>query len=105
MKENNYSPNDIIGKTGIEEKFESELKGESGIKRVEVDVLGNTTNVIDEEKPVPGNNIYLTMDLKLQKVAEDSLKETLEQIQKGGTFESKWGNYKFGTNRKREGLM
>ena len=101
VKENNYSPNDIIGKTGIEEKFESELKGESGIKRVEVDVLGNTTNVIDEEKPVPGNNIYLTMDLKLQKVAEDSLKETLEQIQKGGTFESKWGNYKFGTNRKK----
>ena len=101
VEEKNYSPNDIIGKTGIEEKFESELRGENGVKRVEVDVLGNTTNIIDEEKPVPGNNIYLTMDLKLQEVAENALKHALEEIQKGGTFESEWGNYKFGTNRKK----
>jgi penicillin-binding protein 2 len=101
VKEKKYSPNDIIGKTGIEEKFESELRGENGVKRVEVDVLGNTTNVIDEEKAIPGNNIYLTIDSKLQKVAEDSLEKTLEELQKGGTYESKWGNYKFGTNRKK----
>ena len=101
VKENKYSPNDLIGKTGVEEKFESELRGKNGIKRVEVDVLGNTTNVIDEEKAVPGNNIYLSIDLKLQKVTEDVLKRTLEAIQRGGTFESKWGNYKFGTNRKK----
>ena len=64
-------------------------------------MYGNTTNVIDEEQAMPGNNIYLTIDAKLQKVAEDSLKHTLEEIQKGGTFESKWGNYKFGINRKK----
>ncbi|MCF6460593.1 penicillin-binding transpeptidase domain-containing protein [Clostridium sp. Cult3] len=101
VNENKYSPNDIIGKTGIEEKFESELRGKSGVKRVEVDVYGNTTNVIDEEQAMPGNNIYLTIDSKLQQVAEDSLKHALEEIQKGGTFESKWGNYKFGINRKK----
>lgn len=101
VDENKYSPNDIIGKTGIEEKFESELRGKNGIKRVEVDVKGNTTSVIDEEKPTPGNNIYLTIDSKLQKVAEESLKKTLEQIQRGGTYDSKWGDYKFGTNRKK----
>lgn len=99
VKEMKYSPNDIIGKTGIEEKFESELRGENGVKRVEVDVLGNTTNVIDEEKATPGNIIYLTMDLKLQKVAEEALKHTLEEIQVGGIFKSKWGDYKFGTSR------
>ena len=94
-----YSPNDIIGKTGVEEKFETELRGKNGVRRVEVDVLGNTTNILDEEKAIPGNNIYLTMDLKLQKVAEEALKYTLEEIQVGGTFESKWGDYKFGTSK------
>lgn len=99
VKEKKYSPNDIIGKTGIEEKFESELRGKSGVKRVEVDVLGNTTNIIDEEKATPGNNIYLTIDLQLQKVAEEALKHALEQIQVGGTFKSQWGDYKFGISR------
>ena len=101
VKEKKYSPNDLIGKTGVEEKFESELRGKNGVKRVEVDVLGNTTNVIEEEKAVPGNNIYLSIDLELQKVAEDALQRTLEAIQKGGTFESKWGNYKFGINSRK----
>ena len=99
VKEKEYSPNDIIGKTGIEEKFESELKGKPGIKRVEVDVYGNTTNVLTEENPKPGNNIYLTIDTELQKVARESLKHALEEIQKGGTFKSKWGDYKFGINK------
>ncbi|MBU5455450.1 penicillin-binding transpeptidase domain-containing protein [Caproiciproducens sp. MSJ-32] len=99
VNENKYSPNDIIGKTGIEEKFEHELRGKPGIKRVEVDVYGNTTKVINKKQAIPGNNVYLTIDGELQKVAEDSLKHALEEIQKGGTFKSKWGDYKFGINR------
>ncbi len=68
-----------------------------------MDVYGNTTNVIEEEQAVPGNNLYLTIDSKLQKVAEDSLKHALEEIQKGGgEFKSQWGgNYKFGINKKK----
>jgi len=100
--ENNYSPNDIIGKTGIEEKYELTLKGKNGVKRVEVDVLGNRTNVIDEEEAIPGSNIYLTIDLELQKVAEKSLEYGLEKIREGGVFESKWGNYKFGTSNSKK---
>lgn len=100
VEEQKYSPNDIIGKTGVEEKFEEYLKGKDGIKKVEVDVMGNTINVVDEKKPTPGSNLYLTMDAELQKVAESSLKKTLESIQKGGTYESEWGDYKFGTSKK-----
>lgn len=99
IKEHDYSPNDIIGKTGIEEKYELELKGKNGIQKVEVDSLGNKTKILDEEKAIPGNNIYLTIDLNLQKVAEQSLEYGLEQLRKGGVFESKWGNYKFGTSK------
>ncbi|WMM23555.1 penicillin-binding transpeptidase domain-containing protein [Tissierella sp. MB52-C2] len=101
VDENGYSPNDIIGKTGVEESFEDVLRGENGIKRVEVDALGNTTNTLDEKSPVPGDNLYLTIDLKLQKLAESVLQQTLEKVQVGGTYESPWGNYKFGTNRKK----
>ncbi len=100
VEEKKYSPNDIIGKTGIEESFEDILRGENGVRKVEVDVLGNTTNIIEEKKPKPGGNVYVTMDLKLQKYAEDAFKRTLEGIQTGGTYESPWGNYEFGVNKK-----
>lgn len=101
IEEKNYSPSNIIGKTGVEEKFEDQLKGKDGIRKVQVDVLGNTINVMNEDKAIPGNNLYLTIDADLQKVAEDSLKQALKQIQVGGQFESKWGNYKYGINRKK----
>ena len=100
--ENNYSPNDIIGKTGVEEKFELILKGKNGVKRVEVDVLGNRTNIIDEEEAIPGNNIYLTIDLDLQKAAEEVLEYGLEKIREAGVFESKWGNYKYGISNSKK---
>ncbi|WP_352420122.1 penicillin-binding transpeptidase domain-containing protein [Proteiniborus sp.] len=95
IEEQSYSPNDIIGKTGVEDSFEQYLRGVNGRRRVEVDVLGNTINVLDEEKAIPGNNLYLTLDLELQKVAEDALKQAIDQIQIGGEFKSKWGNYKY----------
>lgn len=101
INQNGYSPNALIGKTGIEESYELELSGESGIKKVEVDAVGNTTNIIEEKKPIPGNNIYLTIDLKLQKVAEEALEKTIRELSKGGTFESKWGNFKYGINKKK----
>lgn len=101
VDEAGYSPNDIIGKAGVEESFEEVLRGENGVKRVEVDVLGNTTNILDEKKPTPGNNLYLTIDLKLQKFAENVLQQTLEKVQVGGTYESQWGNYQFGNNKKK----
>lgn len=101
VKEKKYSPNDIIGKTGVEQKFEDDLKGKEGIKKVEVDVFGNTIKLLDEKKAMPGNNLYLTIDAKLQQVAEESLKYSLEQIQKGGIYESEWGNYKYGINRQK----
>ena len=101
VKERNYSKNDIIGKTGVEESFEEDLRGKNGKKTVQIDVLGNTTKVLKEEKPVPGNNLYLTIDSKVQKVAEDSLKHGLEEIRRGGVFKSSWGDYQFGINTKK----
>ncbi len=90
-----YFPSDLVGKDGIEKAYESELKGIDGIQHVEVDAFGRLIKTIEESSPEKGKNIYLTLDAKLQKVAEDSLKKALEQIRIGGQFESKWGNYNY----------
>ncbi len=93
--EQNYSPDDIIGKTGVEERFEFYLRGTKGKKTVEVNNVGKTIQSISNEAPIPGNDLYLTIDSKLQKTAEEALQRGLEQIQVGGTFESEWGNFKY----------
>jgi penicillin-binding protein 2 len=90
-----YSADDIIGKTGLEEKFEDYLRGEKGKKTVEVNNVGKTIRSVSSQAPVPGNDLYLTIDSRLQKKAEESLKKGLEQIQVGGVFESEWGNFSF----------
>lgn len=86
-----YLPGDIIGKTGVEEAYEHLLKGVDGKQTVQVDVLGNRTQTLDEIEPVPGNNIFLTIDYDLQRTLEDGLKKTLDNLQVGGSFESEWG--------------
>ncbi len=96
VKELGYDPNDLIGMDGIERVYEKDLKGKDGAKYVEVDVYGRLMNVLREEEPQKGETTYLTIDAKLQKVAEDALSQALQQIQVGGTFTSKWGNYKYG---------
>ena len=93
--EKGYSTDDIIGKTGLEEKFEDYLRGEKGKKTVEVNNVGKTIRSVSSEAPVPGDDLYLTMDLRLQKKAEESLKKGLEKIREGGVFESEWGDFPF----------
>ncbi|MCT4562815.1 MAG: penicillin-binding transpeptidase domain-containing protein [Maledivibacter sp.] len=96
VEDNGYSRNDIIGKTGIEGVFELQLRGKNGVKSVEVDTYGRTVKeLVYEKKPKPGEDIYLTIDSDLQRVAEESLKYALDEIQKGGIFKSKWGDYKY----------
>lgn len=80
LKDKGYGMNDILGKVGIEKVMESELKGKDGSRRVEQDINGNTIKVIENNPAVPGNNVILSIDSNLQKVAEESLKNTIEEI-------------------------
>ena len=93
--EKGYSSDDIIGKTGLEEKFEDYLRGDKGKKTVEVNNVGRMIRSVSNEAPVPGDNLYLTIDNNLQKKAEESLKKGLEKIREGGVFESEWGDFTF----------
>ena len=80
LKDDGYDMNDIIGKDGIEKVAEGYLKGKDGQKRVEVDVDGRLTEELDQNPAVPGDDVVLTLDTRLQKVAMESLKRNIEII-------------------------
>ncbi len=69
----NYRANDQIGKTGLERIFEEELRGEKGQRYVEIDAQGFEQKELTINEPLPGNDIKLTLDLSLQKIAEQAL--------------------------------
>ena len=62
-----------IGKTGVEQAYESLLHGKPGLQRVETNAQGRILRVLERTDPVPGSNIYLTIDASLQAVAERAL--------------------------------
>ena len=66
----NYKGSDYIGKVGIELSYESELHGTTGLEEVEVDAGGRAVRVISRTPPLSGNNLQLSLDIKLQQVAE-----------------------------------
>ncbi|MEK7286630.1 MAG: penicillin-binding protein 2 [Nitrospirota bacterium] len=70
-----FRQGDRVGQSGIEQAYDSTIRGVPGKKWVEVNVMGQELNVLREEKPVEGDDIFLTLDLKLQKVAEEALGE------------------------------
>ena len=71
--EPNYRGTDYIGKSGIEASYESELHGVTGFERVEIDAAGRGVRTLPPTTPAQsGNNIGLTLDLRLQQVAEDA---------------------------------
>ncbi len=77
LKSGKYMQNrqgDMIGQYGIEGIWQNELNGRSGARQVEVDAVGRKLMTISEKPPVPGYNIYLTIDKGLQLLAEESLK-------------------------------
>ena len=75
-----YIASDIVGKMGIESAAESILRGVRGQTFREVDENGKTTTSYLERAAVPGQDLYLTIDLDLQKVAVESLERNIKRI-------------------------
>ena len=75
-----YSGGDQIGLTGLEEQYENTLRGEKGELVFEVDPLGRPVSIIEEREPVSGNDLYLTIDIELQKVAEEALYRGIMEV-------------------------
>jgi penicillin-binding protein 2 len=65
----------VVGQYGVEKSYDRHVRGQAGQKSVEVDALGHEKRAVVAEKPQAGNDLYLTIDVRLQKVAEDLLGE------------------------------
>jgi penicillin-binding protein 2 len=66
----NYRGTDHFGKTGLEQHYEFDLHGITGFEQVEVDAGGHAVRTLARTAPIAGNNLTLTVDSKLQEVAE-----------------------------------
>ena len=79
-KAEGYKSGDIIGKFGLEKIYDKELRGENGGQQVEVDVTGKPVQIIGNKPPIPGDDLYLTIDKHLQTAAEKAVDEQLKLI-------------------------
>lgn len=81
LKVQGYHFGDIIGKAGIEKQYEDILRGKDGQEYVEVNAYGKSLGPIGNmprTDPVPGGNMYLTLDINLQAAAADSFPDSLK---------------------------
>lgn len=82
LKDEGYGMNDLIGQKGVERSAEKYLKGKDGLKRIEVDISGRLTEELNQNPATPGNDVYLTIDMKLQKTAMESLENKITELNK-----------------------
>jgi penicillin-binding protein 2 len=80
-KHQGYSPNDVTGKDGLENKYDRYLHGRAGGQQVEVNAAGALVRRLKPLDPIPGNTLVTTIDWRLQKVVEKNLRAEL----------AKWG--------------
>ncbi len=74
-----YGQSDQIGKQGVEQLFESELRGVPRTRRLEVDSRGRFVQVLSDTPAQAGHDVQLTVDLNVQKIAEESLNQGMTQ--------------------------
>jgi len=71
----NYRGTEFIGKAGVEASYEAELHGTTGFEQVEIDAAGRGIRTLSRTPSQPGNNVRLTLDMRLQRVAESAFGE------------------------------
>lgn len=73
-----YKPGDTIGKSGVEQAYEADLRGRPAVERLEVDSKGDVLRTLDAQPAVQGHDLQLSIDLDVQALAEESLQQGLE---------------------------
>ena len=68
----NYRGTDYMGKTGLEQSYETHLHGTTGVEEVEVDSAGRAVRTLSRSAPVSGNNLVLNLDAKLQEIVYEA---------------------------------
>jgi penicillin-binding protein 2 len=72
-----YTLNDEIGKSGVEQTYEPWLRGTPGLRRIEVDAQGDPVRVISERAPRAGDDLVLSLDVDVQALAEQKVRQGL----------------------------
>lgn len=75
-----YQVGSNIGKTGVERVHEDDLRGDPGIRKVEVDAKGKVIRTIEYQPPRPGNDVQLNVDIDVQRVTEERLAAELAEV-------------------------
>lgn len=73
LAQQGYRQRDLIGKMGLERIFDKDLRGNKGLKQIEVDVRGRQLKLLKEVEPEPGADLVLTIDSRLQEAAFEAL--------------------------------
>ena len=87
-----YNPSDIVGKAGAERSFESVLQGIRGVRTLEVDARGKARQIIEETPPEPGQDIVLTIDADVQRIAEKALVDAIQDAKAKGHADAAAGS-------------
>lgn len=75
-KDKNLKPGDVIGQSGLEQFYDEYLRGRNGYRKVIVDSRGRIQDEIETVEPQPGHDLITTIDLDLQLVAEQQLRDS-----------------------------
>ncbi len=84
QRKDDYLPNQTVGYDGIERSYEEELRGENGYRLYQVDAHQNILKQIKEVPPKRGNNLYLTIDQRVQLETRDFIKSFLPKLRATG---------------------
>src|SRR6266568_4183589 len=75
-RDKGYKPGDIVGQEGVEKNYDDYLRGRDGYRKVIVDSRGHIQNEVERVEPQSGQDIVITVDLDLQKAAEEQLRKS-----------------------------
>ncbi len=89
-EDDSYTLSDTVGKTGIEQYMETELRGEKGSQTVYVNNVGRVLEVKEETEPSTGNDVYLSIDATLQMAVYDLLEQELAGILYANIIDAKY---------------
>lgn len=74
----------ILGRSGLESMYDDVLRGVDGGKQLEVDATGRPVEVVERKNTIPGSDIHLTIDVNLQKAAEEAVRNQIDQLRAQG---------------------
>jgi penicillin-binding protein 2 len=78
-----YQPTDMVGRSGLEQTYDAQLRGTSGVAEVAVDNLGRAVRTVSQTPPVPGDDVVTTLDAHVQSVAEQALSDAIKNARGG----------------------